>query len=79
MRSASPGPVQVTARGIGRLRVFFDPELLDYGRPVTVSINGKSRGRLKLERSPEILLREVHHTGDTARLYWDSRDFDVPR
>ena len=62
--------VKITAEGIGRLRVWFDPELVDYGRPVSVSINRKSRGRLRLERSPETLLREVHRTGDTARLYW---------
>lgn len=69
--------ITVTAHGVGRLRVYFDPELVDYARKVTVTVNGKTHAPLALERSAETLLRHVHETGDTARLYWAFRDYDV--
>ena len=69
--------ITVTAHGVGRLRVYFDPELVDYGRKVTVTVNGKTHAPLALERSAEVLLRHVHETGDTSRLYWAFRDYGV--
>lgn len=64
-------------RGVGKLRVWFDPELVDFGAPVRVKINGKLRSSLVLDRRVEAMLQHVHETGDTSRLYWSFHDFAV--
>jgi hypothetical protein len=69
--------VRVEAHGVGRVRVYFDPELVDYGAPLTVTIDGKAQKPFTPKRSAEVMLEHVHATGDTARLYWAFRDFDV--
>jgi hypothetical protein len=71
--------VEVEARGVGRVRVFFDAALLDFDARVTVVLNGKAQPPRALQRRPEVLLRQVWDTGDTARLYWDCVDLRVPR
>ena len=71
--------IQLETRGIGRLRLHFDPELVDFARKVTLTINGKSRPPLTLVRSTESMLRHVHRTGDTARLYWATQDLELAR
>ena len=77
--SIADNTLTIRVEGVRRVRVFFDLELLDESRPVHVSINGKKGRRVKLTRSVEAMLRQVHRTGDTSRLYWNSKDFDVPR
>jgi hypothetical protein len=69
----------VTATGVGRLRIWFDPELVDFKKKVTVSINGKTSDPFPIERKAEAMLQHVHETGDTSRLYWAFRDFGVRR
>jgi hypothetical protein len=67
--------IQVTTQGIGRLRIWFDPDLIDYQKKVTVTINGKARPPLTLSMDAATMLRRVHATGDTSRLYWASAEF----
>jgi len=69
--------IVVTTQGVGRVRVYFDPKLVDYRNKVTVTINGKTWPPLALKRQPDVLLTHVHETGDTSRLYWAYHDFDV--
>jgi hypothetical protein len=69
--------ISVTAEGIGKLRVYFDPAIVDYRAKVTVTINGKMRPPVALEKKADVMLRHVHETGDTSRLYWAFRDFAV--
>jgi hypothetical protein len=67
--------IHVTARGVSRVRVSFDPELVDYAAKVTVTINGKARPAITLRRDAATMLKLVHETGDTARLYWAAQEF----
>jgi len=71
--------VNVVARGIKRLRVYFDPELIDFDRKVTVTVNGKRSRARAVRRKTDVVLELVHETGDTACLYWDFVDLAVPQ
>lgn len=75
--SIASNRITIKTQGIGRLRVWFDSELLDERSKVAVTINGKAQPPFTLERSPAVMLQRVHETGDTARLYWGFRDFDT--
>jgi hypothetical protein len=69
--------VTLSIRGVGHLRVWFDPALFDYGKRVTLVVNGKPRPPIALESSAAVMLEHVHRTGDTARRYWASCDVAV--
>jgi hypothetical protein len=75
--SVKDNAFDVTATGIGVLRVWFDPEIVDYAKKVTLTINGRSRDPFPIEKRSEVMLKHVHETGDTSRLYWAFRDVAV--
>jgi len=59
------------------LRVYFDPELVSYGKKVVVTLNGKAQPAVTPEKDAAVMLQHVHETGDTVRIYWASRDFAI--
>jgi hypothetical protein len=69
--------ITVTAQGVAKLRVYFDPELVPYGRPLKVVVNGKEQAPVTPKKDTAEMLRHVHETGDTSTLYWDSREYAV--
>jgi hypothetical protein len=71
--------IRIEARGTGRLRVWLDPELVDYAAKVTVVVNGKAQPPVLPKQRLERLLARVHATGDTAQLYGDAVEVVVPR
>lgn len=72
---AAGNQIQVTTQGIGRLRIWFDPELIDYQHKVSVTINGKARPPVTISMDSAAMLRHVHATGDTSRLYWANAEY----
>ncbi|HEX6812985.1 MAG TPA: hypothetical protein VF384_15275 [Planctomycetota bacterium] len=71
--------IEITAHGMSRLRVYFDPEIVDLGAKVTVVVNGKARKPVTLTKQPAVMLQHVRETGDTSRLYWAFEDCPVPK
>lgn len=69
--------IDVTAQGVGHVRVYLDPELVDFGEPVTVALNGKVVRTLKPVMQPEVMLQRVRETGDTSCLYWAFVDLTI--
>jgi hypothetical protein len=67
--------ITIEARGIGKVRVYFDPEIVDYAGKISVVLNGKMHAVPPLSKKAEVMLQHVHETGDTARLYWAFQDF----
>ncbi|MFK7739820.1 MAG: hypothetical protein AB8H80_05805 [Planctomycetota bacterium] len=69
--------IRIETQGIGRLRVWLDPELIDFDRKVAITCNGKKQRKHQPKRRIDVMLSRLHATGDTARLYWDYVDFTV--
>lgn len=69
--------ILIEAQGVERIRVWFDPELVDFERKVTVTCNGKRSRATTPKRRVDVMLKQVHATGDTERLYWDYLDVPV--
>jgi hypothetical protein len=61
--------IEIEAHGMRRLRVYLDPEIVDFEAPVTIVVNGKVARTLKPARQAEVMLQHVYETGDTSRLY----------
>jgi len=71
--------IRIEAQGVGRLRVWFDPELVDFGAKVEVEVNGKKVTSVQPRRRLDVMLARVWATGDTSALYWDFVDVAVPK
>lgn len=71
--------MRIEAQGVGRLRVWFDPELVDFGAKVDIEIGGKVVRSVQPKRRLDVMLARVWATGDTSALYWDHVDLVVPK
>jgi len=69
--------VDVTTQGVGRVRIYLDPELVDFGESVTIAVNGKVARTLKPVLQPDVMLQRVRETGDTSCLYWAFVDLTI--
>jgi hypothetical protein len=56
------------------VRIWLDPDRVDYGAPVTVVINGRTRRKLTPVRP---MLQRVRETGGTSRRYRAFADLAV--
>lgn len=71
--------VRVRTQGVGRLRIWWDPELVDFDARVAIEIDGVPQRSVQPKRRLDVMLRRFWATGDSARLYWDFVDVPVPR
>jgi hypothetical protein len=69
--------IEIQAHGMRRLRVYLDPEIVDFEAPVTIVVNCKVARTLKPARQPDVMLQHVHETGDTSRLYFAFVDVTI--
>jgi predicted esterase len=62
--------VWVTTHGIKGLTVWFGPGMLEFGKPVTIRVNGQVKWNKKLI-SPhvDVLLEDLYQRGDRQRVY----------
>lgn len=71
--------VRVRTQGVGRLRIWFDPELIDFAAKVAIEVDGATQRPVQPRRRLDVMLRRLWATGDTSRLYQDFVDVAVPR
>jgi len=71
--------MRIEAQGVGRLRVWFDPELVDFGAKVDIEVGGKLVRSVQPKRRLDVMLARVWATGDTSALYWDHVDLALPK
>lgn len=71
--------MRIEAQGVGRLRVWFDPELVDFGAKVDIEMGGKVVRSVQPKRRLDVMLARVWATGDTSARYWDYVDLAVPK
>lgn len=63
----------------GLVRIYLSPELIDLGRPVTVTVNGKKMKSIKPEMTEETLRESCMLFGDPRRLYPAAITVDLGR
>lgn len=69
--------IRITAKGVRKLRVYLHDELVDFARPITVTVNGKAQVYKDVKPDAGFLVGEARRTGDRSRLYWAALDVDV--
>jgi tetratricopeptide (TPR) repeat protein len=68
----------VTARGVKKLRLYLHDALVDFERPIRVTLNGRTTTFKDVRPSVAFLLDEVRRTGDRTRTYWAQIELAVP-
>ena len=56
--------------GAERVRIWLSPELVDFARPVNVSLDGKRLSRDEIEPSAIVLLEDLRTRGDRQHPFW---------
>jgi pimeloyl-ACP methyl ester carboxylesterase len=61
--------IRLTVDRFRKVSVFFTPDMIDYKKPVTITVNGKTKWKEKLVTpSLKTLLEELYESGDRQRL-----------
>lgn len=70
--------ISLTTHGVNALRLYLKEELIDIGKPLRVSINGKTVYSGKMERSVRTILDTVKKRNDREALFSAYLDLKVP-
>jgi hypothetical protein len=69
--------ISIKTRKVDQLTVFLHDRLVDMDKPVTVRVNGRTRGRKIFPRDVGVLLEEVRREYDTGRVFYNSLTVSV--
>ncbi len=69
--------IAIETKGVGQLRVFLDPKLVDVSKPVTITVNGKAAHQGAVKPSIESVLDAWRDREDTALVYAHSVLLDI--
>jgi hypothetical protein len=67
--------------GIRKLVVWLERDLIDWEKPVSVTVNGRPPNGFKprkLDRDLHLMFEQVHRTGDRKMLYMGVIEVDGP-
>jgi hypothetical protein len=68
--------IYVGAHGVGDVTVWFPPALIDFGKPVTIRINGSVvMNKKDIQPSWETLLEDFYRRGDRHQLFLAKKTF----
>ncbi len=65
--------------GVGQIRVWLAPEMLDFDQRATISVNGKRIGGPEIQPSLAVLLEDVRTRGDRQHPFWARLDSTTGR
>lgn len=63
----------------GKIRLYLSPELIDFSKPVTLSVNGKKMYRGIIEQNVNDIVNSCATFFDPKRLYTASIDIDIEK
>ena len=76
--------IKITSSKVRKLSLYFHPKMVNFGQPVTITINGKKAFSQKLKKDPYLTLDLVREFDDRGRIFWAKvtlnidNDQDVP-
>ena len=69
--------IVVTCNRVRKLRLYLHPKMIDFEKPVVVTVNGEAAFGSKLTPDPALMLDDVRRFDDRGRIYWAAVDLDV--
>ncbi|MEZ6188090.1 MAG: alpha/beta hydrolase-fold protein [Planctomycetota bacterium] len=75
---AKKSKVQVLVQGVKRFTLYLDPEVVDAGRRITVTVNGKTASKGKVEPSLLAVAESLRRSGDPRLAYCRALTVEVP-
>lgn len=67
---------EVTSQFARKLRIFLHPLMVDFSRPVVVTVNGKKLHDARVTPSLNTLLEHVREFDDRGRIFWAAIDLE---
>jgi len=69
--------VLIESQRVKKMTLFFNNRLIDFSKPVVISVNGKTHFEGLLSESPTLLLKEAHRRKDRLSFYSASLTIDL--
>lgn len=76
-RNAGANRFEITSRNARTLRLYLHPKMVDFGKPVVVTVNGAKVFDAVVEPSPKTMLELVKEFDDRGRVFWAAIDVAV--
>ncbi len=70
----TPGNTVSVRCGAGRVRVWLSPELIDFSRPATVTVNGQRLLKGRIAADERVLLEDLRLRADRQHPFWAVAD-----
>ena len=73
----TPGNSVAVHCGAERVRVWLSPELVDFDRPITVTLDGRKLTREGVDPDIDVLLEDLRLRGDRQHPFWAAVDWPL--
>ena len=73
----TPGNSVAVHCGAERVRVWLSPELVDFERPITVTLDGRKLTREGVDPDIDVLLEDLRLRGDRQHPFWAAVDWPL--
>ncbi len=69
--------ITITAENAKKLKIYLHPKMVDFSKPVTITINGKESYKSTLTPDPKTLLELAREFDDRGRVYYACIELNV--
>jgi len=66
----TPGNGVVVRCGADRVKIWLSPELVDFGQPISATLDGRKLARDEIEPSADVILEDLRLRGDRQHPFW---------
>lgn len=69
--------IEITTNKVRKLKVLLHPKMVDFDKPVVITLNGKEAFNGIVKKDPELLLNLVREFDDRGRIFWAQVDLET--
>lgn len=69
--------IELTSDQARRIKLYLHPKMLDFDKPLTVVVNGKTVFAGDVQADPSLMLKLAREFDDRGRVFWAALEFDV--
>jgi pimeloyl-ACP methyl ester carboxylesterase len=67
----------IVSSQVRKLRVYLHPEMVDFDKPVSISVNGEEVFMARVEPDLTLMLDTVRTSDDRGKIYWAKIDLEI--
>lgn len=69
--------IEITSDGVRNLTVFLHPKMVDFDKPVSITVNGKQMHNANPAVDPKLMFRLAQEFDDRGRVFWSKVELEI--